>query len=392
MKTFQKGETSTASVKFPGSVAFSSPPTWTLTDWDDDALLSGAAALNGDGSWSATFTIPKTLVVPDGEGDLSLSFSGVDQTGVRHTRSKTIPVFDGFDNWQEFGVLYDTRRDSIRRTVYSERALSRVTFTIREGYGVDPTVVQSVTFDNPIYKSLTSAGLAYDFKIPMPTGKAKIRDFSGNGHYPWQLFADAWSSGTPDDEPDSTMTPMYVLNPAVANMVVSMRRYLDKARLDDIDKSLQWVDEELAHFLLEGVSYINAILTPTFWTIGSLPSSLTSFAVYAGCWTALNARFLAEGMNSFEFQGANTQLTFNRRDAIQAKMDDIKNTLDSSLPQIKKATITRYGLGLPPPGVGAPRGTTIGVLGVNLGPNVNRARFGQSPYNVGFDPYFRFNT
>ena len=370
MKTYLKGETSSALMKFPAGVALVGKPTWRIVDWQDDEILTGQAFPDASGMWGANFIIPKDLVIPNGEQDFTLEFSGSDAKGQRHVRSRILTVIDATDQWQDYGILLEAGSAALEDVAFFDTQPASMSIALREGFGETPTIITALPMNAPTFDRLTSQGYAY--KLSLPLSSSVIASASG-AWFPHQFVIRAKFA---DSRPESVVIkPVYILTPTVATSINSMRRYLDKARLDDIDKSLQWVDEELAHFLMEGTNYINSIGEPTFWTVNKMPSNLYSHLVNAACFVALNARFIAEGMNSFEFQGANTQLTFNRRDVIQTKMDELRGILDQYLPAAKTNAIRAFGAGTPPPNALPKTGmANIGTLHISLSPNTNFTR------------------
>jgi hypothetical protein len=371
-KSYLKGETTQIRVKFPAKVVVAGTPTWTLFDWDDDELISGSATFTADRLWEAEFTLPKNLVIPDGEQELVIEFTASDSRGGSHTRTKTILVVDGMAQWQDFGVMVHSGAMTVDTVAFFDAQASGITLKLREGYGDTPIVLATAVRSGSSlsYDTITSIGFGYNLSLPLT---AALTTQSQGGLVPYQLVIEATFPAP--RKPKTIIKPVYVLTPRTVTLVTSMSRYLDKARLDDIDKSLQWGEEELLHFLVQGINFINSIGEASFWTLSQYPPNLQNHLFTAACWEALNARFLAEGMNSFEFQGANTQFTFNRREAIQTKMDELRGVLDSYLPNSKAAAIRTFGPGVVPSGSMPVSRNGLGVLGVALGPMTNRQRW-----------------
>jgi hypothetical protein len=371
-KSYLKGETTRIKTKFPSKVSVVGQPTWTLYDWENDVLVSGTATFTSDRMWEAEFTLPKALSIPDGEQELLLEYTALDGKGGTHTRSKTILVVDGIAQWQDFGVMVHSGASLVETTIFLEAQASGITLTLREGYGDTPIVLatQTVAGNALSYDTVTSVGFGYNRSLSLST---PLVNQSQGGLVPYQLVIEA--SFPAPRKNKVVIKPVYVLTPRSVTLITAMSRYLDKARLDDIDKALQWGEEEMLHFLVQGINYINGIGEASFWTLSQYPPNLQNHLFMAASWEALNARFLAEGMNSFEFQGANTQLTFNRRDAIQTKMDELRSVLDQYLPQAKASAIRLFGPGVAPAGSMPLAQNGLGVLGVALGPMTNRQRW-----------------
>lgn len=124
--------------------------------------------------------------------------------------------------------------------------------------------------------------------------------------------------------------------------------YLDKARLIEVDPTLQWRDEELAIALISGIDHINNHPTVyTFWTVEDIPTPIHSAVEKAAAFYALNTRYLAEGFNAFEFQGLSTSLSMDRRETITYKIEELKAYLDTNLTNMKSLAIATFGKGTP---------------------------------------------
>lgn len=369
LKTLIRGQTASIGVSFHRSVSFPAAPTWQFTDWNDELLSSGVAtsAMNGS-RWEASLTVPKMLVVPGGLQDCTLTFSGVDSRNIRREKSISISVSDATEQWQDFGLLVETGSTTIEDVIILPvSSPTSLRLSLREAIGDTISIVDSIVLSPvPTYDFVTSKG--YAFRVALPLSKPLTTNSSAN-RFPYQFVVES----TMLSQPAVKYTkPVYVLTPTITNYITDMRRYLDKARLDEIDPTLQFFDEELIHFLLRGVSFINGIGEPTFWTVTDLPPNLSSHLFTAACWEALNARYLAESANSFELQGANTSLSYSaRKDGIQVKMDELRGVLDQYLPNAKQASIRRFGPGQVPAGTSTPN-EPLGILHIAVSPVLNR--------------------
>ena len=400
-KSLLKGETSQVQVRFPSNFTVAGTPAWVLYDWNGSELLDGAATVDNDGLWNAIVTIPKTIVLPGGEQDFAINFNAVSTSGKSLTVSKTVNVVDVSDSWRDYGLLYSTGRPSVCDTVFLNHQPIKITAFVREGYDNSigaapayPTVVDintnvpgSNAADPPplrgskiyldsdlVYTSLTRDGFAYKIEVPINTANPIVDQSAG--FYPFQLVVYAEFDTNTGLDPEEIIKPVHVVTPSIVTRLNSVKRFLDKARLIEIDQTLQWHNEELIHFLIEGMHYINGYGEPTYWKLSKMPPQMYDPCSNAAAWKALNARFLAEGLNAFEMQGANVSLSFNRRDVIQTKMDELKGVLDQQLQYGKPAAIRTHGKGQPPPGAMTELGSNgLGVLGMEYGPTTNPSRY-----------------
>lgn len=133
---------------------------------------------------------------------------------------------------------------------------------------------------------------------------------------------------------------LYLVTGKSMLVVNSLRRYMDKARNFDIDPSLRWTDEELIHFVVEGLNRFNAAPPSiTGFTIANFPNNYIYVLEKCACHEALNAWYLAEGARAFDFTGASVTLNVDRTQYIQTKMDEIGGWLNDNLEKIKALLI-----------------------------------------------------
>lgn len=350
------------------ALTFANPPVWRLYNGRGNILMQGVAAADGS-RWAATFTIPTTYVVPEGSETLEVEFIGISGHN-EYARSKEIELLDEAENFRSTGLIYNTITGSVLRDsiLVPHEELEYIIVGVNTPYNT--VMYTHPTIPNPAFRKKTSQGYEYRFDLGQPDLALAVKYLE-----PVQLII---QYKAPGEDVEVEVHPLYVLTGANANLVNSMQQYLDKARLTEIDPTLQWTTDEYLHYLNEGISYINAFGDPaTYWTAGAYPSSLRMMLVYAACWHALNARYLAEGFNSFEFTGLNTQLTFNRTDFINTKMSELQGVLDARLPAARAAAVRAYGIGTAPADSGqiSNAAANSGVLGLSLGPTTNSYGF-----------------
>lgn len=365
-RTLLRGETTVITVRFRSSIVLPSAPTWVLYDGDGHALLQGTAT--GGPDWSAEVTIPSTMPVEDGSADCELEFSGQDVTGRRVVLVRELTVVDAYEESRTFGLIWRRGDTSLSDTILLPREASEIKASLIQGSG-DGETIASVVDSNPSPVATTSRGKLYQVEVPnLPT----LETSTSGKWYPYQLVYDV---AYPDGRREAESRPVYGLTPLGMSRLTSIKRYIDKGNYTDIDPNLTWSDEELLHFLVEGVQYINASPPEaTYWTVDNIPSSLDSLVGMAAAWIALNARYLAETMSAFEYTSDAVNLTWDRRSGIEYKMNELKATLDNMLQPAKKAAI-----GVSGPGDGPRR--AVGSLGLSLGPMTNFRLFG--PYRRG---------
>ena len=361
MTTVLKGESATVGVRFRQGIIFPEAPEWTLFDWDDKPLQQGTAVQSGD-RWVAEFTIPTNLPVPEGVQSVQLEFRVTDTNGRDHTLTQEVQIVDVFDEARPYGLLWWHGHTTINDTVILDRQPSRITVSLQEGgtaAGVTPVVLASQTIDTPVPVANTERGLVFELAL---TGLSMKQASSAGRDIPYQLVIEATY---PSGNPDVVIKPVYGMSPLLASQVNSLKRYLDKGQFTDIDPNLQWSDEEMVHFLFEGMAYVNAYPPEvTYWGIESAPRPLHAVIQMSAAWIALNARYIAEGFSKFNFTSGAVNLDWDRTPTLEMKMNELKAALDMMLDRTKKAVVATSGNG------GGPT-RAIGSLGVSVGPMLN---------------------
>lgn len=369
----QKGTSTTVTAAFKAkgiAVNFIQPPTWILTNSTGRTLLQGIATPSGS-RWAATFTVSSNYIVPGGEEDLTLEFSAVSTGGKEYTVTKDIRLLDISDSFKPVGILYSliSALDLVDTFYSPTNDVSSISYKIYTPY--DVLVYTHPTITTPVLLQNTRKGYEYEVNLGRPTLSA-ILDY--NEPYIGVLEYFNNTSTVPNTE----IHPIYAVNARIASHCNALKQYLDKAQLVEIDPSLQWFLPEFTHYLQEGMKYINgAGTTITYWTLQNYPASqLQQYLFAASALYALNARYLAEGFNTFNFTGLNTTLEYDRRDTITYKIEELKAYLEAGLAAMKSAVVAA-GF----PAGTSPTGTTVstvasGLLGVQGSFVSNKVRRG----------------
>lgn len=376
----KKGVPSTVSVSFTLkksglAVAFISPPVWVLTNEAGARIQSGVAAASGS-KWTATFTVPSNYIVPDGEETLEIEFSGTNAKGREYTKSKDITLADDTEVYKPTGLIYNVISPSpiVDTIELDSDDLEYIAAKVTTPY--DTVLYEAPIQNTPMPSGRSKDGYVYSVNIGIQPALAV-----GVGYNePMMLVIVAKVTGDP--EPIVQMRPIYVLNGRVATQVNALVHYLDKARLREIDPTLQWSTPEYIHFLQEGIKHINGFGDPsTYWTVSQFPSSLSQYLFAASAFYALNARYLAEGFNAFEFNGLNTQLNMDRRESISYKIEELGGFLNERLPAARAAAIRAYGIGTPPSDSGEINSVPANSAILGLQSSIVSNRVGYMPFN-----------
>jgi hypothetical protein len=358
-----KGKPETVTVKFSSRGApavFINPPMWTLYNSEDKVMLTGAAVPNGN-TWQAQITVSNNYVVPGGKEPLILQFTGYDNKNASYTRDVELTLIDTDEGFKADGIIYNVLSPGISKdTILLPTPVASYTVKI-----FDPTGAQvgpTVSHASENYASANSGGYLYSFNLP-------VLDIKANSYLdPYQIMIEYSTSAGDDYE----LHPLYILDMKSINLMTSIRQYLDKAKLVEIDPSLQWQPTELLQSMLEGYKYVNASPPEgTFWTPAAYPSTIDQYLIWAALFYALNMRYLAEGMQSFDFSGLNTTLTYNRTEALSTKMGEIQGLL-GTLTDAKRSAINIFGKGSAPAGTADMRRRNLGTNGYSIGLMTNR--------------------
>lgn len=351
------------------AIDFPSPPSWILVNSAGKTLLSGTASPDGT-KWKAIFTVSKSYIVPNGSEQLTVEFNGLSAKGREYTTNVDITLEDLADAFSPYGIVYSLISSSkLIDTVFTDtEEIFHIKYKI---YGANETILDTLEFSNLAYNTKTRKGYQYNLDLGRP-------DLAAG------LIASSALLGileiTTEDlaDPITEVHPIYVVNAKIAGYCNTLKQYLDKAQLREIDPSLQFHMAEFVHHLIEGARYLNSLPgTLTYWTVDDCPMQLSQYMIYAAAHSLLNARYMAEGFNAFNFTGANTSLEFDRRDTISYKIDELGNLLAGAL----NAKTTAIKAGVSPgtntdPNSAGSR-AAVGVLGLTINPMTNRVnRFG----------------
>ena len=361
-----KGREYTVKRKFSsrGSPAsFAVPPSWTIYNSSDDIVQSGSASPSGS-VWEASFTIPTNYIVPNGKEEMLLQFEGKDTGGKSYISDVDLVVEDSYEDFKPEGVVYNAiTNDPVMDSVTVD-APQLLTMTVKVYDPVGNEVIAGAqSFTNVQPTASVSNGNVFEFTIPsLGIDRSTYND-------PYQIVITYTSAYGTDVEVHS----MHVLDRRILNYVQKIKQFLDKSRLVEIDESLQWHTWELIDSVLTGLKRINAAPPDnTFWTMKDFPSSMDYYEILAAEVAALDMRYMAEGMNAFEFSGLNSSLNYNRSEFLAGKISELNSLLEDKLPAAKKSAINVAGKGTPPAGESDIRKQNLGIVGLTINPLNNR--------------------
>ena len=355
--------------------SFAIAPIWEVFNPQDVVILSGTTVPSAiTDHWDAVITIPTTYVSASGNEELSVEFSGTDTNNFGRSTQREYQLLDVADSFIPAGVMMETSQSYTASFILEADtyvlADFKIDFTAFDGtvlntdvslLGLNVNRVANLTDVPDRFTEFDFQGYRYDVVVP-------VMSLQTETYGPYQMFFKYTDTSTSTGQ--IQFLPAYPWNAPFIRHINNLKLYLDKARLQEIDPTLQWQTEELAHALLEGFAYVNAFpATFTYWTPENSPTPMYTYIWYAAAVYALNSRYIAEGMNAFQFSGASTTLDFDRRDTLTYKIEELKGFLETNLKAAKKAAIRAFGPGNAP--ASAKAAINVGVLGLQSGQSTN---------------------
>lgn len=378
MDTLVKGIPQTINLRFRSIVSFSAPPMFEVVNENEDVIANGLTLNVDPVTWACTFTIPDTYKSASGMESIIVEVYGVDINNKVVSVERTFRLIDGADDFEEIGPIYSPNIATVDSFVLDHADLVASNFSI--------TVLD--TFGTTIQSGIVPSTLVEERVINKTDVPDRFTDASFSG-YRYTLTLPPLTLTTPyygpftlqyvvtnsTGQPDMVFRPLLPLTGSIIYGLSTLRSYLDKARLTELDPTLQFRDSELIQSLFEGANMINSYpTTTTYWTPESWPHQLRSYLQYAAAFHALNARYLAEGFNSFDFNGLSTSLNFDRKEPITYKIEELKGLLESTLKDAKATAVRTTGVGTPPTQADVGTANNIAHLGITRNPTNNFAR------------------
>lgn len=390
-----KGQPTEVGVRFirnGTAVVFQAPPKWNLFNSTDAIIQTGTAQTgSGSGSWVAQITVPADYVPASGleYEDLTLEVFGTDVNRKERSTEKELRLVDFNDDFLPDGLIWFKGQETVD-TLVSNQPIISLTAVIQNAAGEAVVVAEAAA----LLGSSRQVRNRSDVPDRFNTGVRPLTSYHSDvslgvldlpeSTVPYLIYYTiTTAAGT-----EHVVHQLYWTNNRMINLSMRMRSYLDKARLTEIDPTLQWMDNELFAAAYEGLQYINAFPPEiTYWKFSELPQSFDLNWMYAGALHLLNTRYLAEGMTKFDFTGLNTTLNVDRQESLAYKIDELKDFL-SKMEATKKSAIRNEGKGSADPTAGLTNGRGfVAMLGLSINPTNNAARLRGSQAMRRFRPY-----
>lgn len=375
-----KGETHTITVKFRrnGSpVSFSQAPKWNLMNSQDEIILTGVTQAGSGNTWNVQLTVPADYeLLTNPTEEMNLEIYGKDVKNIERSIDYPVLIADFADDFIAEGLVW-YKGQELLDSIITTGEVTAVTSRIENAAGtvafadsdidVDVGTSMKVRARSDVPDRFRSQPINTQYRTDLNLGEIELPESSA----PYLLI----HTVTTDAGVETIAHQLYWTNNRILNNVIRQKNYLDKARLTEIDPTMQWWDNELVAAAYEGISYINGHPTEvTYWKASDMPISLDTYWFYAACLHSLNTRYLAEGMTAFEFTGLNTTLTSDRRESLSYKIEELRTYLDK-LEAAKKAAIRAFGKGATDPtATTSPGRGAIAALGLTVSPVNNAVR------------------
>jgi len=311
------------------------PVVYEIRDPKQNLVLTGAAQQDSVdlARWYATVTLPDSLpsypttekycvawLLRTTKRDyVSKEFFAVESVGDNLYTASDLLVIKG-------GTVYDTIR------VSAAWGLTPAAFTVTFMDGQGSVLYRVPKSD---ITKLQTTGDVDIFGYEMPTTSLPSRAFAST-----DALLVSWEISSPTHGMSFEVHFVYIATPASLIAVNDLRRAIDKARNVDINPNLQMTDLDLHHYLRMGLQRVNAAPPqPTDYLFENVPMNLRVAVQEASRYEALRAQYLAEGVSAFDFSGQSVSLTVDRTQYLESEMGRIQAYLDTTLPQVKKASV-----------------------------------------------------
>lgn len=323
--------------QFGNPVISDNPATWSLIDFNGNIILTGNAIQdpNDTSIWNADIAIPASIPVPRDNSFYKLVWTIQASASVGSgtwVNTDTLSVVQGNPPDLPIGVVILNNAAAVDYLNVPQPLTSFDVQVLSE----DGTVLYDSSNQTNIQPSTTFPD-HYQYMWSIPARHYHER--MGSHWIQWNYVI---GNGATQIE----IHPLWIAVPRAWRFLSRLKAELDKIRDAESDPNLRWNDSELMQHIYNGLDRVNG--SPphyTYWNLSQLPPLLEYPTYIAAAVSALQARYLAEGMLAFEFTGQSSTLTIDRTQYISALMDNMNSWLDSNLTNYKRTTLRR-GVGM----------------------------------------------
>ena len=285
-------------------------------------------------SWRATITIPDTALVCGPGEKYKLVWTMENNGKVVYTATELFTVVFFEDNLAtELDIVYvvNSKQSCYDRLVLPA-TMKPVQMQVRLMWPCSDVGAELARFNvstKPSFQTTDSS--VYEMQVELPIthdndGMPYILEWAYRLHGRKRIYTEYHF--------------LYAVSYPTIRHINNLRRLIDKARNEDINRNLQFTDVDMSHYLRMGLLEMNAFPPQaTYWNFINLPAQVEGYLTKFSGVEALRAQALAEGLSSFDFQGQAVSLSIDRTQYYQTLTDQLKSDIDSNFQKIKRTIV-----------------------------------------------------
>jgi len=310
-------------------------PTVIVRDINQELVSGGVGTFSGtDNFYHYTFTMPLDAIISSDDAKYTIEWELLSDVGKNYRYSEYFDVANPAYNITTSKEIQKLILPFMPMTlsIPVPSVPSAISFKLYDSNNVEITFTPALT---PTLRGSYSEYYIYDITIPASTMTQE------------QEYAGVWNF-TISGEASIYYQKIRCCSLTAMSKISDMRMYLDKVQ-KDIDLYVGYRDSDLYFHLQRGLDIVNIVNPITSWTYlsfstdGTLAPATLGW-IYAACYSALNAQYLAEGDSAFSYSGQPVSLEVDRTSFIESQLGRIKEWLDNDFKTWKQHYIrSQYG-------------------------------------------------
>lgn len=195
-------------------------------------------------------------------------------------------------------------------------------------------------------------------------GELQPQEYGGSSLDPLIVIWSYWNNG---ETKQRETTQLFIATPVILDAVKDMQTWLNRAYADSgIQPGTVFQPSDYIKHLRFGRDAFNAAVKPTGFTMTAAAGPLRWFWINYSCVAAARAQYLAEGMKTFNYAGATTQLDIDRTPFWDQLATSLESQLDQQVKPFKDNLAKIGALGGDGSNTTALRPGAVGCIGVTL--------------------------
>lgn len=242
-------------------------------------------------------------------------------------------------------------------------------------YSDNDLVIQE-TVDGPLSSIVERDGKYYRWTLSTPSIISALSGLSPRLS-PYQIMLDLVGA-----QPINVgSTGIWVITPSIAAALTELRMALQKSRLQNVIRALDYTDNDLLFYLQQGLALFNSFPPAiTSFTGLNMQNAIRSHWLYASQVYAMMAQYMAENDLNFDLSGQQVSLNIDRKSGIDSTLSRLQEMLNSNLRPFKQLLVKSGVTGGDGNSSGQSSGRSIGTISVGNHPLLNPAYW--SPANT----------